>query len=373
MSDPKKVQATFEAFMTNFVAPLLHGHVARVDRPIGPGVMPHFELAKLSDTHVEESIEAGLTARALAFAPRIYVHALDRDALALCLAGYNLAAMADSSLQVWPATRARPVLAHWVHRLINSVGLPRTEAAAVVRHIVVSRMLELWRRDVVMSNWGTSRTYRGREAPKTPTLPPVGFERLESKLTFSQLLESLPGELQVPSALRTMLAASPITEILLCQGLGELRLSVAALGVLSSLRIRGAIARELAGGDLKQLSLVLWNLLASARTASPPALAPFVALIIETQLLFLAGAFDRPLTIDSDGEARFWGLFSLVVGAMPTGPRVLDLGSRDASVVLDHAARLAQQIPATVIQEVRTVVAPILSTTPLTTLLEIRS
>ncbi len=372
MSDARKLQATYERFVAQFMVPLLGGHVVHVERPIGPGVMPHFALATLSDTALESALSSALEVRRAEFAPRIAVTSMDRDALALAVSGYNLAALADSSLSTWPATRARPVIATWIHTLNDSVSLPRTEAAAVVRHLVVERVLTLWRRDVVMSNWGTTQEFRGRKAPRTPTLPPVAFERVETRVSLFEVLDALPVELAIGDELQRYLASSPITEILHWKKRGAISMSVASLGVLSSVRIRSAIARELARAPMSELGPVLWAALAKAHQGGANNLAPLVALIVETQLVSILSGQTLDAVTTPEG-ARFWAVFPLLCSAREGEGRILELSTRDTANVAAFAARLSRELPRAVYDDVRSVIAQSLSKPLSHTLLEIQS
>lgn len=250
MSDAEKLQITFERFVREFVLPLLEGRTLSIGQPIGSGALAHFELAKLSDADVDDALSKVIAVRTRSLAHGVVPAPLDRGALCLLLAGYNLAALADSSLDSWPASSATSKIGHWIARSLARVELPRTEGDVVLRHLAVDSLLNAFRTDVVLSNWGGTRVYRGRSAPAEPTLPRVFFSRTESRQSLTEALSARSSSLDVTQLVRQLIALSPFTEIVKSHKLPSFRWSVATLGVLRSSALSDALARAIVAEGL---------------------------------------------------------------------------------------------------------------------------
>jgi len=238
-----KLQAAFEELVEQFGLPLLLGVDARVSRPIGPGALSHFKLAKPSNGEVEDALTEAIAIQTRALAHGVRPAELSGDNVTLLLASHNFAALLDSSLESWPASSAKKTITQWIEHSLDDVALPQTEGDALLRHLIVHALLSAARVDVALSNWGGTRTYRGRPAPAEPVLPRFRYSRTESKTTLISAFADSNAVAGAHELLRRLIAVSPFTEIVRSHTLGEFQFSVATLAVLRSNALSDAACR----------------------------------------------------------------------------------------------------------------------------------
>lgn len=298
MSDAGVVHARYEAFAEGFLVPLLRGGATRVERPLSPMMLAHFEVARPTDDALDRSLYDALHAAASELAPVRRIPYPDRGALAIAMAAHDLLLLTDPALDRAFARGARPTILGWVDALLEAAGPPRTRGAALARHPVVDRLLELRREDVVVKNWVSTYRFAGRLPPwnvvAVPRLRRVRESREQKPVTtlFGEVGEE--AELDLGARVARMIAASPATHLVRLGRDGVPGLGAAALGLLEDPSLRGGVARALAARGFARsaeaLGLALGDL--HRRRTPGPLLAPLAALCIEVGQL---GALDARL------------------------------------------------------------------------------
>lgn len=348
MSDEgRKIQERFESFAAGFLRPLLEGGPAVVGKPVSPGMLDDFALSRPADTEVDRAIHDALHAAASDVTLVRAVPWPDRGLAAVAMASHDLIAVTDPKLDRWLARNSREEILEWVDWLLEQAGEPRTRGAALARHAVVARVLEMRRKDVVVTNWAYTYRFFGRPVPKrVVAMPKLRFvKQKRAEHTVVELFQELEDELGTASRMRTLLARSPVTELLRTDLAPDLPLGVASLAVLSDDLLRNGVARELGRqGDAPAapLGAAIRNL---AEQRPPPRLLYYaLALAWEMHVIAVldarAGAalpYGRP----RDDDAR---LFAAILPAMLGAPddlgALLDLDPDDMAALRRRAPAL---------------------------------
>lgn len=295
-----RLQQAFDDLVAGFLVPLLSGGTVQLGRPIAPAALEHFELARPSDSDAEWRALDALHAAASAVAPLRAQPRLDRATLALTIACHDLLFLTDPELAGWPARRARPVLERWIDQAVALAGLPATRTDVLVRHAIVSRVLDVERRDVVVKNWAYTYRFFGRPVPpRVVALPRLRFvSQTESQLDLAQILAA-DGDERTPR-LRAVVACSPLTELLRWRVAASITVGPGSSAVLSDPVLRGAVARTLASDDQAEASQAWSAALVRLSEASSGPTAPAVA-YYTLALLFEAHVF---AALDRDDRRR---------------------------------------------------------------------
>lgn len=348
----ESIQERVERFFEAFLAPLLNGGVAVVGRPHGVASLDHASLARTAKSETDAAIYAALHHGAAAIAPVARLPYPDRGSMALALAGHDLIAVTDPLLDRWGSRRALPRMLELVERLVEAAGAPRTRGQALSRHVVVSRLLRLERRDVVVKNWAYTYRFFGRRVPANVVAFPK-LRRVRSEVTLRpvhELLEAAETKwgLPITQVARTLVAASPLTP-LLEPGTGTTlgRLGGAELEWLADPVIRRAVARFLRGASEEDLLNYAGALLAPELAGLPDETRTSLALLFAE--LGAEDALDREpghtLEALAGGHPGAQALAALfVVGLGATG-LLNGLAPRDALIVRSRAAALRSALP----------------------------
>ena len=338
-AESTRLQQAFDDLVTGFLTPLLAGGAVQLGRPIAPAALQHFEHARPSDSDAEWRMLDALHAAATAVAPLRAQPRLDPATLALAIACHDLLFLTDPELAGWPARRAKPVIERWIDQAVGLAGLPATRTDALVRHAIVTRLLDVERTDVVVKNWAYTYRFFGRPVPpRVVAMPRLRFvRRTESRLDLSAMLQATGEELG--PRLRAVLACSPLTELLRFRLASPLALGPGAGAVLSDPVLRGAVARALASDDVAATAEA-WSA-ALARLADPaaqpvaPALAFYaIALLFEAHVF---AALDRDeRRRKSVGRGAFAAVLPVVLG-LPLGSLFLSSPPVEAALVAARA------------------------------------
>ncbi len=250
MSAQVEAQERVDAFLRDFLQPLLEGGAVRPARALGPAHLDAATLASGSDASVEHAIHTALAANAAALLPPRAVRWPDRGAIALALAAHDLALLTDPLLDRAFARGARPVLAGFVQALVGLAGPVHTRDAALLRHAVVGRARALVRTDVTVRNWAYTDRFHGRPVPSRftawRTLRRVRTN--DETRTLDAVLAALPPALGAPALLDALVAASPLTYALIAAP-AAFRVGDSLAPLLLDPALRGAIVRARLDAD----------------------------------------------------------------------------------------------------------------------------
>jgi len=348
------VQRALDELAASFLLPLLSGGTVQLGAPIGPGALAHFAVARPSDSDVEWRVLDALHAAATAVAPLRADPRLDGDLLALCIAAHDLLLLTDPSLGTWPAKRAQPKLRGWVEAVLASIAPPRTRTAALTRHAIVARLLELERRDVVVKNWAYTYRFFGRPVPpRVVALPRLRFVRTTESTTTLDAAVKASGPATAP-LLDAIVACSPLTRLLRAPEHGPaLTLDVGVAAVLSDPVLRGAVARAAEQVDPEAIGgvwqTVLRSLAGSAQ-AAPAVTYAVAALLVETHVLAALARDDNARTHVGSGPyaalfpaAYTSGLLSTVLSPSEMELALLQAHARACAAAADAAATATAQ------------------------------
>lgn len=341
----KKMLEAYERFAAGFLHPLLTGGTVELGRPIGPGCVETFAHARPGDPTIDQEIYAAIYARGSTIAPVRGLPYPDRGTLALAIACHDLMVVTDPMLDRVFARGHRRRILEWVERLCELAGPPETRGQALSRHAVVSRALTVERTDVVIKNWAYTYRFFGRPIPpRVVAMPRLRFvKRNESKQTLLALLASLEqADVPARSALRRLLASSPITELLRFDLASDFRFGGAAVAVLSDPSIRYGIARELVDQGLDAYDEPLGDALAALRAdQAPPAVLYYVlAFVLELIVLDTLNARGEPSPLhhQTPGAALFGAVLPAVLGSPCALDPLVELAAPD----MDKLRRRAQ-------------------------------
>lgn len=249
MSEAEKLQARYDALLSDFVAPLLAGGTVVLDQAIAPGAISYFEHASAVDPAVDSDIFDRLHRGASAIAPVTTVPWPSRDLLLLAMAAHNLVLLTDPMLDRALARGAMNVIAEWVDGIVAAIAPPATRADALARHALLDPLPALRRRDIVAKSWAYTYRFEGRSTDSSVLSRPLfgRFDERESFVDVSTLFAAVDERtsLGLMRRFRELLSRSPVTELLrldLCQ---DFRFGLATLAVLSDDAIRGGVARAI--------------------------------------------------------------------------------------------------------------------------------
>ncbi len=345
MSGAGEIQARYDAFAREFLRPLLTGGVVVAGRPLSPGMLDCFALSRPADPEVDAAIYDALHAAGSDIAPVRVIPWPDRGLAAVAMACHDLVAITDPMLDRWLARKSRPEMLAWVDWLLAEAGPPRTRGAALARHAIVARTLEVRREDVVVRNWAYTYRFFGRPVPpRVVAMPKLRMVRQDrSTQHIAELWDALDADLAVAPRLRTLLSRSPITELLRTDRLPDLRFGTAMLAVLSDDLVRGGVARALVSQG-SRVAAPLGRALRELSGASPPPRMLYYALALVFEVHVIAALEARagePLLFGhpADADSR---LFAAILPAMLGAPD--DLGAL-LDFDPDDLARLRMSAP----------------------------
>ncbi len=346
------IPARVDRFLEGFLGPVLVGGTAVVTKPHGTAYLDLASAARPADLATDAAIYAALHHGAAAVAPVVRVPYPDRGSVALALAGHDLLAITDPLLDRWGARRAVPKMLELVEDLVDAAGPVQTRGEALSRHVVVSRLFRLERRDVVVKNW-TTATYHfsGRKVPANHLALPK-LRRVRTEETARPVAELLRASeekwtLPITRVARKLVAASPLT-VLLEPGLFEpYRIGVAETAVLAEPSLRRAVARFLRAAPEEALVKYASALAAPELVALPAAARASVALLFaelgaEDALDREAGRTLEALVRGQPGAQVLAALF--LVGLDATG-LAHGLSPRDGALVRSRATAVRAALP----------------------------
>nr|MDQ3037376.1 hypothetical protein [Myxococcota bacterium] len=256
MSDPpqshQKLQEAYDALVVGFLAPLMSGDVALLDRPVAPGALEYFAQTRAGSAEAESRIFDALHRWGSEVASIDTVPWPSRDLVAMAMVLHDLLFLTDPSLDRLFARGARAVVTTWIDRLLDTIEPPSTRGDALARHAMLEAFFATKRRDTVVRNWAYTYRFYGRPPPaNVVALPRLRFVREEhTEIDVMPLFAKLDEEsdLGLSVRLRDVVARSPVTELCSPSRFGPLRFGLASLRVLADDALRGGIARAIAGG-----------------------------------------------------------------------------------------------------------------------------
>ncbi len=353
-----KRQELYEAFAGGFLAPLFGASVlddaksrdgallAQLTRPLPPPLLDHFELASLTKPDVEQTMLEGIHAAAGELAPTDHLRFPERGALAVAMAAHDLFWLTDPTLDRTFARGARSQVLGFVDALLELVPPPRTREEALVRHVILDRLLELEREDTVVKNWAYTYRYYGRPPPgNVVALPRVRFVRQTHTRQGLVALCQADTELRLDLRLRALVARSPLTELLRPELAKPLVFGRASLAVLSDPTLRHGVVEALVKRGTARIASTFGRALrvVGAEDPSPEHLYVALAFVAELQLLEVLDEREghRPKEERAVGDEELFAavLPALVDHAEEAGPLafLLDLSERDLERVVRRA------------------------------------
>jgi len=347
--DSREIQGRFEAFATDFLRPLLEGGPAVVGQPLTPGMLESFAHSRPADLETDRAIYEALHGAASDLTVVRAIPWPERGLAALGMASHDLVAVTDPALDRWLARRSRTRMMEFVDWLLEQAAEPRTRGAALARHALVSRVVAMRRKDVTVTTWAYTHRFFGRPVPgRVVAMPKVRFVKQQrAETTLLELWDELDEELGTRARVRTLLARSPITELLRTDLAPDLSFGVATLAVLSDDLLRNALARELvAQGDavMTPIGAALRDL---ANRRPPPRLLYYaLALAWEMHVIAVLDARSGksiPYGHPADDDARlFAAMLPAMLGAPDDLGALLDLDPDDMERLRHRAPALDQ-------------------------------
>jgi len=320
VSAQTETQQRVDAFLRDFLQPLLAGGIVRPARALGPSHLDAATLATGSDATVEHALHTALAASASELLPPRAVRWPDRGAIALALAAHDLALLADPLLDRAFARGARPILAGFVRALIGHAGRVRTRDAALLRHAVVGRAQQLVRTDITVRNWAYTQAFHGRAVPSrfTAWRKLRRVEASSQTLSLRETLTALPHELGAPALADALVAASPLT-FALTAAPASFRIDDALGSLLLDPALRGAIVRARLADDPIRAGECAGKALLALRNDSPGGTTPArvragLTLAYELQATALLGR-GSPLPLASPEAVAAAAAFAALVGS----------------------------------------------------------
>ncbi|HJK92761.1 MAG TPA: hypothetical protein RMH85_19955 [Polyangiaceae bacterium LLY-WYZ-15_(1-7)] len=316
--DPSKVQELYEEFVTGFLHRLFTGGEAEVTRALPPTLLQHFQLASASDPQIEHENLVWVHRIASEIAPVDAVPFPEPGAIAIAMAGHDLALLTDPRLDRMFARGARPQIHAWARTLLGAVAPPRTRGEALARHAVLDRILELEREDTVVKNWAYTYRFYGRPPPaNVVAMPKLRFVREQkSRKTLIELWKESE-ELDLWPTARALLARSPVTELLRPDLAGELVFGTASLNVLSDAGLRHGVAQAIVLRGTGAVAQPFGHALRMLHALGPPPeyLYAAIAFLAELQILEVLDerAGHRPKDEPAVGDEE---LFAAVLPAL---------------------------------------------------------
>lgn len=199
-------------FIERFVLPLVEGGELHVSAPLGFG-----GLSRLADEPDDSAAERRLGEARLAVCaellPEPVTPTLDEDSLRLAIALHDLLFLfhpdAPASMQ---GTSHRHVATGCA--LLAALELPDDPRDLVARHTLLHQLADLSRHDVRITFWAGRREFHGQNPPARLTAWRSLRRVTEERFTVPCLAELAGDPLGGGEAVRTLLAASPVTNLL---------------------------------------------------------------------------------------------------------------------------------------------------------------
>jgi hypothetical protein len=355
-----------DRFQSAFVAPLLAGGRAEVSAPMSLAHLDHASLSRPVDAAIDHALHAAFHRGASAIAPVLQVPYPERGAMALAMAGHDLLALTDPLLDRWGSRSAYPTILRWAKELVTAAGAPATRGAALVRHLVVERLLGLERRDVVVRNWAYTYRFFGRDVPaNVVALPKLRRVRSEESATPAlELLAAVDAEtkLAIIDTARALVAASPLTGLLAPQRSEGFALGPSELAILADPGLRRAVARACRAAQDERHLVALGDALITPKvlTLSPEARALLDLLFAE---LGAEDALDRKPGHTLERLARGRPGMQLAAGLFAVGPArpwlEAALAPSDRAIVRERAITVARSLPERALAHARRFVADV--------------
>lgn len=273
MSDPLQLQHS--NFLADFLLPLLDGGAVRLTEPVQSEQWDFFVRAQVLDSEVEARIVRALHLHAGALTLQHASLWPSEEVLSLSVAIYNFALATDPRWGVREVSRSRESVLAWGFEFLARTKPPTTRSGALVRHILVSRALELRRRDTYATSWHHRYAYLGRPMPTGFWTRPRGAQVEESRPPIQQLWS----DGRVVDALREV---SPLTTLLELKRDGDQRLSEQELRLLEDPVLRGAAAWHLVRRGSLEFA-TLWRTLTKLESSNSASasLSPLVRFMAE--------------------------------------------------------------------------------------------
>lgn len=365
MSDTSKLQAAYDALVVGFVAPLMSGDVAELDRPVAPGALDFFAQTRAGSAEAESRIFDAMHRWGSEIASIETVPWPSRDLVAIAMVLHDLLFLTDPGLDRLFARGARDVVLDWIDRLLVDIEPPATRGDALARHAMLEAFFQLKRRDTVVKNWAYTYRFYGRPPPpNVVAMPRVRFVRQEHTdidvlPMFSKL--DAQNDLGLALRLRDVVARSPVTELCRPDRFGPLRFGIASLRVLSDAALRGGIARKIAGSGEWASASVLGAALAAPelRRAPPALLAPALQLLFEVHVTSALDArVEHRIPSSLDGHAA---RYAAVLPAWIDDAVAIDdlraLDDSDRAILQQRAEILRRIVPREQLAEARDLVS----------------
>ncbi|HEY6723362.1 MAG TPA: hypothetical protein VI197_04995 [Polyangiaceae bacterium] len=266
--------------------PLMQGAEVRLVEPVGEARA--VELGKaLSGARLFDEVEELRLRAARRWVPVDELGDIAADEWLLVAALNDLLQLTNPALGRVRPRRTRARLAHLIERVIERAGPPRSVIAAVSRHALFSRVVELSRIDTQVSWWTGSDKFVGQAPPERllhwPRLRKV--RRRAEHVCLAQMADESAGEFA--GLLDRWLAATPLTT------LGTSQRSGVPFGWTGS-----ALALTSTPGGRRVALRVLLS------TADVPAALKELGHAAELLRPIDAGAFDHARAFVAEAEAR---------------------------------------------------------------------
>ncbi len=303
MTDPRALQAAYDALVVDFLVPMLEGREMKLAQPIAPGCASYFAQTRSGSSDADGRIYDALHRGASELATIETLRWPSMGLLAMTAAMYDALYLTDPSLDRVFARSARRTILDWARGWTALVGLPATRGEALARHVLVERFERVRRKDVVVKNWAYTYRFFGRRVPaNVVALPAIRFVRQEETMRPLEALLVREGDadlatLDLPALVRDVATRSPVTELLRSPTNQGFRFSTSTLAALSDRAIRGAIAGQLLKDEWQAASVLGVALAEPGLVAQPMLLSIAMQLLLEMHLVCaLDGRAQTPTT-----------------------------------------------------------------------------
>jgi hypothetical protein len=317
LTEPRALQAAYDALVVEFLVPLLEGGEVKIGQPIAPGCASYFAQTRSGSSDADGRIFDVLHRGASEIATIQTLRWPSMGLLAMSAAMYDVLYLTDPSLDRAFARGARATIRDWARGWLELVGLPATRGEALARHVLLDRFDRLRRKDVVVKNWAYTYRFFGRRVPaNVVALPKLRFVRQDEQLRSVETLFEREGDVDLGSLdLRTLVAEiatrSPVTALLRAPSSSSFRFSASTLAVLSDRAIRGAVAGHLLKDEWRAASVLGMAIADPALVEAPGLLAIAAQLLLEMHLVCaLDGRAHTPTARDlvDEGALRYAAL-----------------------------------------------------------------
>ena len=201
------------AFVERFLLPLVEGGDVHVSAPLGFSALSAFELED-----DDSAAERGLSSARWAVARELLCDAeppsLDEESLRIAIASHDLLFLAHPEGPELARGEGHRRVAAGCVALV--AGLPASAEATelVARHTLLHRLTQAVRLDVRVSFWAGRRDFRGQAPPPRLTAWPRLRRVSEERSQVGCLAEAATDASGGADAARTLLRASPLTDLL---------------------------------------------------------------------------------------------------------------------------------------------------------------